>query len=70
MAYQILVVEDEPDTRELPEYSLRWTGHHVHVTASGGEALERLAIRSYDVTKPYARERLLQVIEEVVARDV
>jgi len=49
MAYQILVVEDEPDTRELLEYLLRWAGHHVHVTASGREALERLAIRSYDV---------------------
>ncbi len=124
MAYRILVVEDEPDMREMLEYLLRWAGHHVDVTASGREALERLAIRSYDiilsdlhmpgmsgedlyrkidhgwphlaprvvfvtaghpsrgfqarfggrpapvVTKPYAGEQLLQVIEEVVARDV
>ncbi len=124
MVYQILVVEDEPDTRELLEYLLRWAGHHVDVTSGGREALERLAIRSYDVilsnlhmpgmsgedlyrriehgwphlaprvvfvtagrpsdgfqaqfggrpvpvvTKPYDGERLFQVIEEVVARDV
>src|SRR6266536_5409899 len=49
MAYQILVVEDEPDTRELLEYLLRWAGHHVDVTSGGREALERLARRSYDV---------------------
>ena len=29
MAYRILVVEDEPDTRELLEFTLRWAGHDV-----------------------------------------
>jgi CheY-like chemotaxis protein len=124
MAYRILVVEDEPDTRELLEFTLRWTGHDVDIATGGREALELLAGRSYDVilsnlnmpgmsgedlyqriehgwphlsprvvfvtaaspsdrfqaqfggrpvpvlTKPYTRERLLKVIEDVVARDV
>jgi CheY-like chemotaxis protein len=124
MAYRILVVEDEPDTRELLEFTLRWAGHDVDIATGGREALELLAGRSYDVilsnvnmpgmsgedlyqridhgwphlsprvvfvtaaspsdrfqaqfggrpvpvlTKPYTRERLLQVIEDVVARDV
>ena len=29
MAYHILVVEDEPDTRELLDFALWWNGHHV-----------------------------------------
>jgi CheY-like chemotaxis protein len=124
VAYRILVVEDEGDTRELLDFTLRWEGHHVETVAGGREALELLAGRSYDVilsnlnmpgmsgedlyrriehswphlaprfvfvtaarpdtpfqaqyggrpvpvlTKPYTRERLLQVIEGVVARDV
>ena len=124
MAYRILVVEDEPDTRELLDFTLRWAGHHVDIAIGGREALELLAGRSYDVnlsnlnmpgmsgedlyrkiehgwphlaprvvfvtaaspsgrfqaqfggrpvpvlTKPYTRERLAQVIEDVVARDV
>ena len=124
MAYHILIVEDEPDTRELLDFTLRWNGHHVDTARDGREALERLAGHSYDVilsnlnmpemsgedlyrriehgwphlatrvvfvtaarpdtsfraqyggrpvpvlTKPYTPERLLQVINEVVARDV
>jgi CheY-like chemotaxis protein len=124
MAYRILVVEDEPDTRELLEMTLRLDGHHVDTAEGGREALEFLSGHSYDVilsnlnmpemsgedlyrriehgwphlaprvafvtaarpdtrfraqyggrpvpvlTKPYTHERLLQVIEDVVARDI
>ena len=40
MAYHILVVEDEPDTRELLDFTLRWNGHHVDTASNGREALE------------------------------
>jgi CheY-like chemotaxis protein len=124
MAYSILVIEDEADTRELLDFSLRWAGHRVDLAVDGREALELLAGHSYDVilsnlrmpgmsgedlyrriehswphlaprvvfvtatspsdgfraqyggrpvpvvTKPYTQERLIRVIEEVVARDV
>ena len=124
MAYHILVVEDEPDTRELLDFTLWWNGHHVDTARDGREALTLLAEHSYDVilcnlnmpemsgedlyrriepswphlaprvvfvtaarpdpsfraqyggrpvpvlTKPYTPERLLQVIDAVVARDV
>ena len=123
MAYRILVVEDEPDTRNLLDFTLRWNGHAVDAVEGGREALELLAHRSYDViltnlhmpgmsgedlyrrvehgwphlaprivfvtaaprdhafraqyggrpvpvlTKPYTPERLLQMIEDVIARD-
>lgn len=35
MAYRMLVVEDEADTRELLDIMQRWEGHHVD-TAAGG----------------------------------
>ena len=124
MAYRILVVEDDPDTRDLLDFTLRWNGHDVDAVEGGREALEILGHRSYDViltnlhmpgmsgedlyrriehgwphlaprivfvtaappdnafraqyggrpvptlTKPYTPERLLQMIEHVVARDV
>jgi CheY-like chemotaxis protein len=124
MAYRILVVEDEPNTRELLDFTLRWGGHQVDSVEGGREALELLAHHSYDViltnfhmpemsgedlyrriehgwphlaprivfvtaappdnafraqyggrpvpvlTKPYSPERLFQVVEDVVARDV
>ncbi len=49
MAYRILVVEDEVDTRELLDFTLRWNGHDVDIAEGGREALELLAHRSYDV---------------------
>lgn len=124
VAYRILVVEDEPDTRDLLDFTLRWSGHHVDAVEGGREALELIAVGSYDVilmnlhmpgmsgeevyhriehgwphlsprvifvtaapldnalraqyggrpvpvlTKPYTPARLLQMIEQVVARDV
>jgi CheY-like chemotaxis protein len=124
MAYRILVVEDDADTRELLDFTLRWNGHNADTAEGGREALELLARRSYDViltdvsmpemsgedlyrriehgwphlvprimfvtaappdngfraqyggrpvpvlTKPYTPQRLLQMIEDVVTRDV
>ena len=124
MAYRILVVEDDADTRELLDFTLRRSGHDADTAEGGREALELLAWRSYDViltdlhmpgmsgedlyrriehgwphltprivfvtaappdnafraqyggrpvpvlTKPYTPARLLQMIEDVVARDV
>ena len=124
MAYRLLLVEDEPDTREMLEYSLRWAGHHVDSVPNGRAALELLAKHTYDVilsnlrmpelsgedlyqriehewphlaprvvfvtasrpshgfqaqhrehpvpilAKPYTSERLLEIVEEVVVRDV
>ena len=49
MAYRILVVEDEPDTRELLAVTLGLHGHHVETAEDGRKALELLAGRSYDV---------------------
>jgi CheY-like chemotaxis protein len=123
MAYRILIVEDEVDTRELLALTLGFEGHRVETVKNGRDALELLAGRSYDVilsnlrmpgmsgeelyqrieqggphlaprvvfvtgerpggfqtqygdtsvpvlSKPYTRERLRQVIEDIVARDV
>jgi CheY-like chemotaxis protein len=49
VAYRILVVEDEVDTRELLDFTLRWNGYDVDIAEGGREALELLAHRSYDV---------------------
>ena len=49
MAYRILVIEDEIDTRELLAFTLGLDGHHVETAKDGREALELLAGRSYDV---------------------
>ena len=48
LAYHILIVEDEPETRELLDFTLRWNGHHVDTAKNGREALELLAEHSYD----------------------
>lgn len=49
MTYHILIVEDEPDTREFLDILLRLSGHTVDVAQGAGEALELLAHRRYDV---------------------
>jgi len=49
MAYRILVVEDETETRELLTVTLGLHGHHVETAEDGRAALELLARRSYDV---------------------
>jgi len=49
MAYRVLVVEDEVDTRELLAFTLGLDGYHVETAEDGGKALELLAERSYDV---------------------
>jgi CheY-like chemotaxis protein len=49
MAYRILVVDDDADTRELLDFTVRWSGHNADTAEGGREALELLAWRSYDV---------------------
>jgi len=49
MAYRVLVVEDEVDTRELLAFTLGLDGHHVETAEDGRKALELLEARSYDV---------------------
>jgi CheY-like chemotaxis protein len=49
VAYRILVVEDEADTREMVAIQLGRDGYHVDTVANGHEALQRLATGSYDV---------------------
>ena len=46
MAYRILVVEDETETRELLTVTLGLHGHHVETAEDGRAALELLARRS------------------------
>jgi CheY-like chemotaxis protein len=40
---QILIVDDEPDNRELLEIVLNWDGFTTHTAASGDEALISVA---------------------------
>jgi two-component system NtrC family sensor kinase len=49
MAHRILVVEDEADTREALTVLLGREGYLVDTAENGREALELLAVRSYDV---------------------
>jgi two-component system, NtrC family, sensor kinase len=49
MAYRILIVEKEWDTRELLDLTLRLSGHSVDVASNGRDALQLLAEFSYDV---------------------
>ena len=49
LPYRILVVEDEPDVRDLLDFTLRAAGHRVDSVTSGRDALELLADHSYDV---------------------
>jgi len=48
MAYRILVVDDEPDARDLLDYTLRRAGHHVDSVSNGRQALELFAENSYE----------------------
>src|SRR5260370_14174636 len=70
MAYRILVVEDEVDTRELLTLTLGFDGHRVETVENAREALELLAGRSYDVILTNLRmpgmsgEELYQRIEQ------
>ena len=49
MAYRILVVEDEADTREVLTVLLGHEGYLVDTAENGREALALLAVRSYDL---------------------
>ncbi len=39
----VLVVEDDPDTREMERFALQCTGFHVEVASNGRAALEALS---------------------------
>ena len=58
MAYRILVVDDEPDSRDLLDYTLRRAGHHVDTVSNGRQALELFADESYDVILSDLRLRM------------
>lgn len=49
--WRILMVDDEPEIRELVTEYLEGMGHHVDAFASGKQAMERLgiALRPYDL---------------------
>ena len=49
MAYRILLVDDEGDSREIAARLLELDGHHVETAQDGLEALGLLTRRSYDV---------------------
>src|SRR5712692_10615066 len=49
MAYRILIVDDDADSREMLAVQLGLHGYHVETAEDGRAALERLAGRSYDV---------------------
>jgi two-component system NtrC family sensor kinase len=49
IAYRILVVDDDADSREVLAHLLEFDGYHVETAQHGPEALELLAGRSYDV---------------------
>jgi CheY-like chemotaxis protein len=49
VAYRILVVDDDADSREVLGRLLEFDGYHVETAQHGTEALELLAGRSYDV---------------------
>ncbi len=42
---RIFIAEDEPDIRELIEFTLRYGGHEVHSVSNGEEAL--LEVKKY-----------------------
>ena len=47
--YSVLVVEDEPDIRELVEYNLSKQGYRVTSVWSGEDALAVAQIRAFDL---------------------
>jgi CheY-like chemotaxis protein len=49
VAYRILLVDDEADSREIVARLLELDGYHVETAQDGREALELLAGRSYDL---------------------
>ena len=50
MIHSVLVVEDEPDIRELVGYNLSKQGHRVRTVESGEDALAVLQLQSFDLT--------------------
>ena len=46
---RILVVEDEPDLSEAIAVGLRREGYAVDLAADGADAMDKLAVASYDL---------------------
>lgn len=69
----ILVIEDDPSTREAIRAELRRAGHEVEIATSGGEALARLEQRAFDAI---TLDRMLpdmdglEVVEALRARSI
>jgi len=49
LMYSVLVIEDEPEIRELIEYTLSRSGYSVFGAWSGEDALALIQIKSFDV---------------------
>ncbi len=49
MPYEILIVEDDPHTRDLVAFALQQAGFAVHEAADGLSALARIASLSPDL---------------------
>ena len=46
---RILVIDDEPDVREMLQFLLEEEGFHVETAPDGNSGLARLAGRDYDL---------------------
>lgn len=46
---RVLVVDDERDTLDLIDLTLRTAGYEIHLASNGGESLEMLRKNSFDI---------------------
>jgi len=68
MAYSILLVDDDADSREIVARLLEADGYHVETVPHGAAALDLLARRSYDVI--LSDMRMPQVTGEALYRRI
>ena len=48
-SHRVLIVEDDPDMREIESQILGYAGYEVLLAANGQEALERVSDQGFDV---------------------
>jgi CheY-like chemotaxis protein len=65
---RLLVVEDEPNIRELLATSLRFAGFEVHVAADGATALKQASESPASSAKPGEFCRLCSSLRETPSR--